>query len=149
KFTANNIQNKHPSANYRQLGRNGYVAFSGNNSQFSSSIVSATKAAIEQHRQAQEHKEAYSENSFDAVFYSPIVILNRSLYTANLDKKEQIKLQKSNHVTYRFNYMSPQYEEKSYLADIVTLDGLSAYIDKQDTWIESMFQFLKSIYCNV
>jgi hypothetical protein len=143
-FTARDIDRAHPSINYKYFGRNGYVAFSGNNSQIFSAIVSATKASIEEHRLAEEHKEAYDENSLDVVFYTPLVVLDGKLFSACLDMKGEIELQEAQHIAYKFNYMSPSYEQHSYLVDIVTLDGLSTYIDKQEGWLESMLKTLSS-----
>jgi hypothetical protein len=143
-LAARDINRAHPSVNHEHFGRNGYVAFSGNNSQLFSAIVSATKASIEEHRLAEEHKEAYNENSLDAVFYTPLVILDGKLFSAFLNTKGETELQEFQHIAYKFNYMSPSYEQDSYLVDIVTLDGLSTYIDKQEGWLESMLKTLSS-----
>jgi hypothetical protein len=141
-LTAEDISHAHPSMVYKSVGRSGHVAFSGNNSQLFSAVVSATKASIEEHKLAEEHKEAYDNNSLDAVFYTPLVILNGRLFSACLNLKDEIELEEAQHIAYQFNYMSPSYEQRSYLVEIVTLDGLSIYISKQDEWLKSMLKSL-------
>lgn len=134
------IMKKHPSSKQESIGRTEYVAFTKNDPQIFSAVLSSTKASIANHRAAREHKEAYNETSYDAVFYSPVVVIEGKLYESYLNNCNEIEVKEVNHLVYSFNYASPSYQSRQYLVDIVTLDGLEDYLTLQRAWINHMLR---------
>jgi hypothetical protein len=133
------IMKEHPSSEFIRLGRTEHVAFTKNNNpQIFSAILSSVKASIEQHRIAKEHKEAFNEESYDATFYSPVVLVDGKLFESYIDENNNIKLEESDHIVYSFNYVSPKYSNKQYLVDIVTLNGLNNYLSSRYKWLDYM-----------
>ena len=138
------IMKKHPSYNFNRLGRNEFIPFTKDNPQIFSALLSSTKSCIESHRAAFDHKEAYTDTSFDIVFYSPLIVVNSRLFEAYLKDNDEINVAEVNHIVYGFNYASPNYASNQYLVDIVTLSGLDNYLDQQRLWISDMFNTIKS-----
>lgn len=132
------IMRKYPGKSTR-IGRNEYVALAKDgHPQIYNAILSAVKSAIEDHRLAEDHKEAYSDSSFDIVFYTPVVVLSGKLFQAYLNPDNVIEISPSNHIVYNLNYSSPSYNRKSYLVDIVTVEGLENYIRSHESWLQNL-----------
>lgn len=137
------IMKEHPSTKKKRMGRKEFVAFTKGQPQIFSAILSATKSCIESHRQANGHKEAYNDHSHDAVFYTPLVVLDGCMFEAYLNDNDEIEIAESDFLTYSFNYASPSYDSNSYLVDVVTVKGLDAYLSAQRKWIEGMVEAVK------
>lgn len=137
-LTYQDIMQKYPG-NMKRIGRNEYVALAKDgHPQIYNALLSSVKSSIEQHRLAEEHKEAYDETSFDIVFYTPVVVVDGILFEAYLNEDDDVEVKPSSHIVFNLNYASPSYKRKSYLVDIVTLNGLEDYLVSQEKWIEKM-----------
>lgn len=132
------IMAKNPSSIFSRVGRTECDAFKKDNPQIFSGILSATKACIENHHMAKEHKEIYNEQSLDIIFYIPVVVVEGRLFESYLNDSNEIEVEESDHLIYNFNYASPNYDSNSYLVHIVTLNGFEDFIIRQKKWIEDM-----------
>ena len=140
---------EHPTTSLPRIGRSSQVAFSHDTSTIFNSIVSAVKASIEEHRAAEEHKEIWSENSVDAVFYEPVVILDGKLFECYLDENNEIKTEEAGFLQYGLHYASPRYKAKQYFVDIVTLGALEEYLVLKEAWLKRMYDYIfQSAYQN-
>lgn len=138
------IMKEHPSSSFKRLGRSECIPFTKGSPQIFDSLLSSVKSCIEDYSADSDHKEAHDENSFDVVFYSPLIVTNSRLFESYLEDDGKITIDEAEHIVYSFNYASPNYKSKQYLVDIVTLSGLDNYLEKQNVWIESMFNILKT-----
>ena len=133
------VGQSHPSSSEPRIGRNCCVGFNnGNNQAIYRSLLTATKACIENHRLASSHKEAYDDNSYDVVFYTPVVVFDGNLFESHLNNEGEVVITEVNLIPYRFNYASPSYAHRSNLFDIVTIEHLSRYLEAHRRWIEHM-----------
>lgn len=135
------LQKLHPSMSMPRIGRTSQVAFSHDTSTIFSSVVGATKAAIDDHKAAEEHGEIWSDDSIDAVIYEPIVILDGPLFECYIEAGELITEQASV-IQYGLHYASPNYKHEQYFVDIVTLDYLEIYLKKKEEWLSILHDYL-------
>ncbi|MGC6767757.1 hypothetical protein [Enterococcus sp. LJL51] len=138
------IMKEHPSSSFKRLGRSEFIPFTKGSPQIFDSLLSSVKSCIEVHRSDSDHKEAASENSFDIIFYSPLIVVDSRLFESHLEDDGEITIDETEHIVYSFNYASPNYQSKQYLVDVVTLSGLENYLEKQNSWIDSMFNILNT-----
>ncbi|BBI33457.1 hypothetical protein KCTCHS21_28560 [Cohnella abietis] len=64
--------------------------------------------------------------------------MSGKLFEAYLNSDNEIEINPSNHIVYNLNYASPSYNRKSYLVDIVTVEGLEEYINSHERWLQYM-----------
>lgn len=69
------------------------------------------------------------ENSCEAHFVQPLIILNAPLFRAVMEDSGDIKISEIESAAFKFDYKSKNYENSQYRVDVVTMDGLEAYLN--------------------
>lgn len=138
---------KQPDVRRDRIARSGHVAFSKgeNSSVLFGALVSACKAAHSMHRSAAAHKEAYSDDSLDLCFYTPVVVLHGRLFECFLDESGETTVVETDRIPFNLNYLSSSYEARTYFAAIVTSDALGDYCNAHRGWITSLQHHLSSV----
>jgi hypothetical protein len=141
-LTAQSIEAKRPGARSERIGRSSYRAMTkSDTATIAEAILSATKAAI---HACDECDEQYSDNSYDIVFFTPVVIVDGELFDCFVDQNDELSIHKCEYMSFRQIYMSDKYEERGFNVDIVTQDKFPEYLIAQETWIRSIFKNLEA-----
>jgi hypothetical protein len=133
------LENLHPALSLQRIGRTSHVAFSHDTSTIFGALVGAVKSTIDDHRSAEDHGERWNDQSIDAVFYEPLVVLDGQLFEFYLDEAKQPVVEKADILQYGVYYASPNYKPKQYLVDVVTLNYLDEYLSIRETWLKEMY----------
>ena len=91
-------------------------------------IINALNHENKNHQSVVE--ELLEENSpyFELVFYYPLLILKKNIYTAEL-KDNKLYLNKVNHIKYVTDYINPSLtQHETYVIDVITEDYLNKYL---------------------
>lgn len=96
-------------------------------------FLSAIKAATDYYEEYQTEGEELSEdlmtNPTEITFNQPLVILDGVLTTAELNADGEMIIEEVSSAAFRFDYKTANYNRSSYRVDVVTIDGLSDYLE--------------------
>ncbi|MDD2599560.1 MAG: hypothetical protein PHO37_10085 [Kiritimatiellae bacterium] len=137
----------HPTHTYPRYGRAVHISFKSDGSTAFSAIVSASKAALEGHRNASKEEGFYNDESCEAFIYLPIVVVDGELFECQLNNKGEVYIDSVKYLPFRFNYKSPAYSDQySCHLDIVSLNHFEEYITKIEESIHvSLSQYIKKV----
>ena len=95
--------------------------------------------------------EAFDKKYMDSINYpflilvNPVVILDGTLLSAEIDSTGTISITERTMVPFTFEYGSIKYDNSDYRVDLVTLAGLNEYIEHQNKRFLAIYEmFLKS-----
>lgn len=116
-------------------------------SRWYSFFVSVCKAAEQQLR----------ENSWDMIqndppdhfpyvwFVRPMIVLDGQLFSAGLNPAGELLIDEQKYCSVKFEFTSPNYTRSDYLVDIVTIDGLSDYLELCKARLTEVASILREI----
>jgi len=95
--------------------------------------------------------EAYSDETLKGfgsgtflVLSNPIVILDGTLIRAWLDSGAQLQLEEIELAPLEFDFRTRNLKHDSYRLDIVTLNGLSSFIDRTNERVDKIYELLRA-----
>lgn len=112
-------------------------------SQIYKALVTSCKAALFQMEPYLEDKKLdpthINTTGIKAIdFFQPLVVLDGILAEATLDHKGEIKIREKDYIPIVLHSFSPKYGEDLFFPDLVTKQGLPAYISCIKNWINSI-----------
>ena len=134
------------------IGRNFYEAFKSpnENSKIYEAIISVGKAAI-YHRDKEKYDGAILDSdNYDKTkptkisVFLPLIILEGVLSIATITESLEINFQETNYCPVDLDFDDDDFNDSTYLVDIITKDYLEEYIVKIETWINSVVTHIKN-----
>jgi hypothetical protein len=108
-------------------------------SRWYSAFITACKAGehvMWREASAEDPRGSVSDNLLEKATYfllvRPFVILDGKLFSAQLDETAEIQVEEITEASLNFRFRTEKYETGKYTVDLVTLDGLSKYIQMWD-----------------
>ncbi|MEW5681256.1 MAG: hypothetical protein AB1780_02675 [Pseudomonadota bacterium] len=145
KFSEDIIDKYHPCYQLPRLGRTSQVAFSHDTATMFGSFISSAKATLESFRQAEKHKEIYSDTSTDIVMYEPLVVVDGPLFECYLNENQELMTEQVNLLQYALHYASPNYKANTYMVNVVTLKYLDMYLAQNEQMLQQMHSKIASM----
>ena len=122
-------------------GKGIHEAFKAPNkkSRWYSAFITACKAGehvMLREASAEDPRGLISDNLLEKATYfllvRPVVILDGKLFSAQLDETAEIQVEEITEASLKFGFRTEKYATGRYIVDLVTLDGLSKYIQMWD-----------------
>ena len=130
------IEKKRPLKNLPRLGRSYMSLKSGEQQQIKGGVISAFKAAIHDHQDADE---TYSQNSHDLCFYLPVLVVDAPLFECYFpDTSAELTAESIDYIEFVQNYMSTSYGSVRSRVSITTLGNLDTFLGQQKVWEEDI-----------
>lgn len=145
------LEEKSSVSNFKRFGHSYYEGFKGETSKSNifDALASAVKASEDCLRHLNEMDKEEEERlgrdvrvGRHVTFIEPLVIIDGLLYEAYLDNKNELVINSTNCMAVCFGYLSSEYKRSdfygNYLIEIVTMNGLSDFIDIKMNWLNSL-----------